>query len=216
MSFKEFIRDNLPFHTLFLPIYRFFKHKWYYFFGRPYIFAETSKAKIRRLRENFFEKYCRGKGLDIGYGGDKLIPGIDVWDFEHGDAQYLKGIPDGKYDFVYSSHVLEHVENAEITLKNWFRVLKKGGYLLIYIPHRDLYEKKKTLPSRFNPDHKRFFIIDNDELPDTLGVLPLIKRTLKNFEIIYCKKCNEGHTITDPEQHSDGEFSIEIVIRKTN
>ena len=93
-------------------------------------------------------------------------------------------------------------------------MLKKGGYLIIYIPHRDLYEKKKTLPSRFNPNHTAFFLIDNDEAPDTIGIIPLIKRNLNNYEIIYAKECNEGHTVSDPELHSNGEFSIEVVLKK--
>ena len=77
-----------------------------------------------------------------------------------------------------------------------------------------MYEKKKTLPSRFNPDHRHFFLISRDEAPDTIGIVPLIERTLKDFEIIYAKKCSEGHTINDPDLQSDGEFSIEVVIRK--
>ena len=104
--------------------------------------------------------------------------------------------------------------DAGISLKRWFEVVKPGGYLLLYIPHRELYEKKKTLPSRFNSDHKRFFLIDKDEKPDTVGIIPLIKRTLSNYEIIYCRECSQGHTITDPEIHSDGEYSIEVVIKK--
>jgi len=100
-------------------------------------------------------------------------------------------------------------------LKNWFRVVKPGGYLIIYLPHRDLYEKKKYLPSRFNPTHTHFFLIDKDDPPDTLGMIPLIERTITNYEIIYIKECSEGHTILDPLIHSDGEYSIEIVVRKS-
>jgi SAM-dependent methyltransferase len=106
--------------------------------------------------------------------------------------------------------------NPDVALKNWYRVLKKGGYLIIYIPHRDLYEKKNALPSRFNPTHTHFFLIDRDELPDTLGIIPLIKRNLTGYEIIYAKICDLGHTILDPMLHSDGEYSIEVVVKKIN
>jgi len=123
-------------------------------------------------------------------------------------------LEDESFDYIYSSHTLEHVIDAGESLKNWWRVLKPGGYLLLYIPHRDLYEKKKKLPSRFNPNHFRFFLIDEEALPDTVGIVPLIKRTLSNYEIIYAKECSEGHTVTDPEKHSDGEYSIEVVIKK--
>lgn len=181
---------------------------------RPFNKGETSKARWRREREMFFEKYCIGKGLDIGFGGDLILPTADGYDFEHGDAQYLKSVPDNKYDFVYSSHTLEHMNDAEVALKNWFRVVKKNGYLILYIPHRDLYEKKKTLPSLFNQDHKHFFLVERDEEPDTAGILPLIARTLCNYEIIYAKECSQENTIKEPFVHSNGEYSIEIVIKK--
>ncbi|NCS88864.1 MAG: hypothetical protein AUK34_13810 [Ignavibacteria bacterium CG2_30_36_16] len=181
---------------------------------RPIVKGESTKARKRREKEKYFKLYCNGKGLDIGFGGDLILPDAQGWDFEHGDAQYLIGLEDESFDYIYSSHTLEHVIDAGESLKNWWRVLKPGGYLLLYIPHRDLYEKKKKLPSRFNPNHFRFFLIDEEALPDTVGIVPLIKRTLSNYEIIYAKECSEGHTVTDPEKHSDGEYSIEVVIKK--
>jgi len=195
-------------------IYHYYLKKKYLKGKRPVVHAETSKAKTRRIKEGFFEKYTQGRGLDIGYGGDLISPNAAGYDFEHGDAQYLNELKDGQYDFVYSSHTLEHLPDPALALKNWYRVLKKGGYLILYIPHRDLYEKKKTLPSRYNPNHTNFFLVERDEAPDTVGIVPLIERTLKNYELIYAKECSEGHTITDPEIHSDGEYSIEVVLKK--
>lgn len=186
----------------------------YRILGRPQLRTETFKAKPRRIREEFFEKYCVGKGLDIGYGGDLLAENCRGWDFEDGDAQYLTGIPDAQFDFVYASHILEHMIHPETALKNWWRVLKNNGYLIFCVPDRDLYEKKKTLPSRWNSDHKFFFLLDRDEKPDTIGVIPLLERSLNHFTIIYAKVCREGHTVTAPEKHSDGEYSIEVVLRK--
>jgi SAM-dependent methyltransferase len=181
---------------------------------RPFKAGETLKARQRRLKEDFFDRYCVGKGIDIGYGGDPISDSCDVWESEHGDAQYLQGLEDWKYDFVYSSHTLEHMQDAGVALVNWWRLLKPGGFLILYIPDRDLYEKKTTLPSGWNEDHKTFFLLDRDESPDTIGVLPLISRSLRGFEIEYAKRCGEGCTIMDPLAHSDGEYSIEVVIRK--
>lgn len=184
--------------------------------GRPTVKAETSKAFKRRENEKFFENFCVGKGLDIGFGGDLIVPNAQGYDFEHGDAQFLSNLENETYDFVYSSHTLEHIPDIRTALKNWYRVLRKNGYLILYLPHRDLYEKKQALPSRFNDDHKHFFLLEKDEGPDTIGVLELISNTLSNYEIIYAKECSEGHTITDPYLHSNGEYSIEVVIRKSN
>ena len=184
------------------------------FVGRFYNPGETTKAKKRRIKEGFFSSYCKGKGLDIGYGGDLLSKNCKGWDFEDGDAQYLKGLKNLTFDFVYSSHTLEHLRNPRVSIKNWWRVLKPGGYLILYLPHRDLYEKKKTLPSRWNQDHKHFFLLYEDDPPDTISIIHLIKKTLSNYKIVYAKECREGHTIKDPKTHSDGEYSIEVIVQK--
>ena len=176
--------------------------------------GETAKSHNRRVREKFFEKYCQGEGLDICYGADLIVPNCSGWDFRNGDAQYLSGIEDESFDFVYSSHGLEHMYDVRTALKNWFRVLKKGGYFLLAIPHRDLYEKKQQLPSRYNADHKHMFLIGKSEPPDTLDIVEEIKCSLENYDIKYIKACDEGHAITDPLIHSDGEYQIEIVIQK--
>ncbi len=184
------------------------------FFGRKSAIGETSKAHDRRKREDFFSLYCTGKGLDVGYGGDPLVENVTGWDFEHGDAQLLLGVNDSEYNFVYSSHLLEHLPNVEKAIKNWWRVLKVDGYLILYLPHRDLYEKKKLLPSQFNDDHMHFFLPDTDDLPDTIGVTQLIKKTLSNFKIIYCTICDENYISNGPMKQSDGEYSIELVVKK--
>jgi SAM-dependent methyltransferase len=183
-------------------------------FGRKSAATETSKARPRRERERFFERYCQGYGLDIGYGGDLVSANAQGWDMEHGDAMRLEALADESFDFAYSSHTLEHMTNLRAALGNWWRVVKPGGYMILYVPHRDLYEKQTELPSRWNLDHKHYFLPDRDEPPVTVGLQPLFDRTLGKYELIYMKTCAEGHTIDDPLRHSVGEYSIEVVLRK--
>ena len=80
------------------------------------------------------------------------------WDLPDGDAQYLAGVPDGTYDFLHSSHCLEHMVDPGIAMANWVRVVRGGGYLVITIPDEELYEHLHW-PSRFNGDHKWSFTI---------------------------------------------------------
>jgi len=136
------------------------------------------------------------------------------WDLEHGDAQLLDRIEDESFDFVYSSHTLEHVADASAALRNWYRVVKPGGHLILFVPDRDLYEKKLTLPSRWNPDHKRFFLLDRDQPPATAGLLQLIDKVIPDATAVRARRCAEGHSIDDPLMHSDGEYSIEVIVRK--
>lgn len=58
------------------------------------------------------------------------------------------------------------------------------------------------------------FLIGRAEPPDTLDIVEEIKSALENFDIKYIKTCDEGHTITAPHVHSDGEYQIEVVIQK--
>lgn len=97
--------------------------------------------------------YTRGEGLDIGCGGEKAFPHMVGVDNGHHqqfgytikpdmlvkDATVLDKVASQSYDFVFSSHLLEHIEDHKAALKEWWRVIKPGGYLVLYLPHRDLY-----------------------------------------------------------------------------
>jgi len=129
---------------------------------------ECSKSINRRLRDSrFVSKYFVGHGIDIGGRPDPLaiyneffplMQAVKTWDVEDGDAQYLAGVADESYDFVHSSHCLEHLQNPRMGLKNWFRVLKPGAYLIVTIPDEDLYEQGQ-FPSTYNHDHKWTFSV---------------------------------------------------------
>jgi SAM-dependent methyltransferase len=53
------------------------------------------------------------------------------------EASDLKGIEDSSYDFVMSSHVIEHLANPIKALKEWNRVIKPGGLIILIAPHKD-------------------------------------------------------------------------------
>lgn len=129
---------------------------------------ECSKSIQRRLADaNFATRYFVGRGLDIGGKPDPLalyqelfprMGAVRTWDWEDGDAQFLASEPDASYDFVHSSHCLEHLVDARQGLANWFRVLRPGGHLVVLVPDEDLYEQG-VFPSTWNRDHKHTFTI---------------------------------------------------------
>lgn len=53
------------------------------------------------------------------------------------EATDLHMIPADTYDFVLSSHSLEHTTNPLRALKEWIRVLKDKGGLLLIVPHKE-------------------------------------------------------------------------------
>jgi SAM-dependent methyltransferase len=44
---------------------------------------------------------------------------------------------DGSLDYVVSAHVIEHFFDPVKALKEWYRVIRPGGYIFIIVPHRD-------------------------------------------------------------------------------
>jgi SAM-dependent methyltransferase len=102
--------------------------------------------------QTLIAKYCQGNGLDVGCGYQKIgaCVGIDLvpwgnscnargslsqadWSFDITELP----LKDGTMDFVFSSHVLEHVDEPAKAIEEWLRVLKSGGYLLMLIPDID-------------------------------------------------------------------------------
>jgi SAM-dependent methyltransferase len=51
------------------------------------------------------------------------------------EASNLESIETGSYDFLLSSHVIEHLANPLRGLHEWLRVLKASGYLILILPH---------------------------------------------------------------------------------
>jgi SAM-dependent methyltransferase len=147
---------------------------------------ECSKSVMRRSNNiNFLLRYFKGDGLDIGGAPDPLnlyqeifplMTSARTWDRADGDAEFLNGIADESFDFVHSSHCLEHLNNPGIGLANWFRVLKPTGYLVITVPDEDLYEQG-VFPSTFNRDHKWTFTIFKEKSwsPRSLNMLTLLQ-----------------------------------------
>jgi SAM-dependent methyltransferase len=120
---------------------------------------ETSKCQNFRKARGDFDKWLHGDGIDIGCGRDplKVEKGtVRAWDIPDGDAQLMAGVPDNTYDFVYSSHCLEHMRDVPESLRNWLRITKPGGFVYTVVPDYVLYEKM-CWPSRFNGDHKQSF-----------------------------------------------------------
>jgi SAM-dependent methyltransferase len=53
------------------------------------------------------------------------------------EAVNLAFIPSESYDFVLSSHTLEHTANPLLALSEWLRVIRELGMLLLVVPHKD-------------------------------------------------------------------------------
>ncbi|MCW5797479.1 MAG: class I SAM-dependent methyltransferase [Nitrospira sp.] len=190
---------------------------------------ECSKSIARRLTDpNFSNRYFVGEGLDIGGKPDPLvlyaelfsrIEHVQTWDREDGDAQFLSDVRDEQYDFVHSSHCLEHLMDPREGLQNWFRVLKPGGYLVILVPDEDLYEQG-VFPSVYNHDHKWTFSIYKERSwsQQSVNMLPLLMGLGSQAEIVKVELLSATYRYKLPKYDQTrspvGECGIEAVVRK--
>lgn len=193
--------------------------------------AETSKALPRLKANGFYDKHIVDKKvIDVGVGrldtfdgADPICEWAEMHDKDICDATTMEAYEDELFDTVYASHILEHLNDPIAAVKNWLRICKKGGVVFISVPHRDLYERKKTLPSKWNEDHKFFILSDKNEAPCTFSIRDIVDeavrryvketgKKLKGFPDIEVIDTSTNHD--KPEEHANGEFSIEVIIYK--
>jgi hypothetical protein len=68
----------------------------------------------------------------------------------------------------------------------------------------------------WNGDHKYFITLDLNEPPCTFSIKTMIATALKGkrYKIEYAKTINTCTNIDRPTEHGDGEYQIEIIIKK--
>jgi SAM-dependent methyltransferase len=192
---------------------------------------ECSKAVARRLHSpGFATRYFVGDGLDVGSGPDPfsrfaplfpLVRSVATFDTPDGDAQFLAKYPDDAFDFLHSSHCLEHLRDPFEGLKNWVRVVRPGGHLVVLVPDEDLYEQG-TWPSTFNPDHKHTFTLCKARSwsPVSVNVTALLAAVSDRAEALRVELLDHtflpGRPRTDQTLNPVGECAIEFVLRKRN
>ncbi|MFO1472553.1 MAG: methyltransferase domain-containing protein [Turneriella sp.] len=66
------------------------------------------------------------------------------------EASNLTGLRDSAYDFLISSHVLEHCANPIKALLEWKRVVCPDGHLILVVPHKEGTFDRKRKTTEFN------------------------------------------------------------------
>lgn len=140
-----------------------------------------SGDKARYARSFLMQKYCRGHGAEIGAGVQPVLVPIgsrttyidavpaafwrklpqwadqDVLQAEIIDeGSTLATVKDETFDYLVAAHVLEHIDDPILALKNWIRVVKPGGHIVIAVPDMRLCDEEHRALStvdHFQRDH---------------------------------------------------------------
>lgn len=126
------------------------------------------------------------------------------------EATALVGLTTASYDFLLSSHTLEHTANPILALREWLRVLQDNGVIVLVLPHKDGtfdWRRPTTTLDHLKDDFDRG-VDEHDltHLPEILELHDLSRdplagdlenfkgRSLNNFE----NRCLHHHTFTAP------------------
>jgi ADP-heptose:LPS heptosyltransferase/predicted SAM-dependent methyltransferase len=161
--------------------------------------------------------YMNGRVFDLGCGPQKVYPvaigidnkvdaklfGIEVKpDIAVQTCERMEFLADGAADTVFSSHLLEHIYDFSGALKEWWRILKVGGHMILYLPNNDDAIESGGYPKigepGANPDHK--WNVSYDLIVNTMkaiGSWDLVEfeKRSKDFEysLLFVFKKIEGH-----------------------
>lgn len=84
------------------------------------------------LREGLHYKYRKNKA-----GYQFICEGTD-----------LHPVESNKYDFLLASHCLEHIANPVKAVREWLRVVKPGGTLLLVLPYKEVtFDHRRSVTS---------------------------------------------------------------------
>lgn len=145
---------------------------------------------------------CRGVGLDLNVRDEKIVPGVVgickvrnpradlVLDVSANDGLGL--FSDNQFDYVFDAHQLGDFSCTDAILREWWRVVKPGGFLILYEQDKDYYP-----------------------LVGTPGADPLRRKDLY-WEDVWgiLESFGNAEKFSDSRHNDSNEYSWQLVVRK--
>lgn len=179
-------------------------------FDMAYFFCSGKGLEIGALSKPYaFSKDCHIEYADI-HDNEMLhtirrrLPGKNKYKghFVKIDHQLkaprfgLEMIPDSSYDFIYSSHVLEHSPNPIWAIFEQLRVVNNGGYIYIVIPN-----KRNTYDFKRNTTHISELVSKYKDMSFDFSLSEALDLVQNTF----------GHKLYDANKHRALEYASEII-----
>ena len=155
-------------------------------------------------------EYTKGTVLNIGSGPFRLynhfinIDDMEAWDGNMWKPDLIRDAADlaifgtKSIDAVFSSYLLQDIKDPEKVLKEWWRVIKDDGYLVLYLPLKTIEFNENTEEGNgCNPNdimvkmmsvfpHFDCVVNENRTKDDEYGFLQVFQKKLNGGQICSC------------------------------
>jgi SAM-dependent methyltransferase len=102
----------------------------------------------------FASKILSGRGLDIGsMKPEWAFPGATPVDIAFDDDYDAYNLPEGMYDYCFSSHLCEHLPDWTGALDYWASKLWPGGHIFLFLPNCDVQQYWQPANNRKHLHH---------------------------------------------------------------
>ena len=178
----------------------------------PYGVTEVAKTRWRAV------PFTSGRGLDLGCGAQRLFDTEFVIGLDNGaasqlgqvvqanmqmDVKELVAFAPNSWDYVFSSFLLQEFPHdaAHIVLRDWMRVVRPGGHLVLYLPDEELAPKvsepDRGIEADPNAHPMQRWNVNYDR------VVEAMKKTHWSWDLVYFEKCS-----------ADDEYGLFFAFRK--
>jgi SAM-dependent methyltransferase len=187
-----------------------------------------TKSIVRRgFDRRFATRWFVGDGIDIGFGDDRiakfiaffpLIRSVHSWNKTDDFATYLTEFADESYDFVHSDRALASTLNPYTALRNWIRICKRGGYLVITLNDEDIRQDTRLYAAHNANVNWTFTIAKARSVSSkSTNVIDLLARFISEIEIIKIELLDAEYIYPEYLYHAINgisESAIELVLRR--
>jgi len=131
---------------------------WLYLHEKTNFFSENLKVLHVAPEQCFYKRFKAMSNLDYTTG-DLESPIADV----HFDVQEIP-FEDNTFDVVICNHVLEHVDDDKKAMKEFYRILKSGGFAILQVPQDTNLQKTYEDPSITDPNEREKHFLQKDHI----------------------------------------------------
>lgn len=136
-----------------------------------------SRKKVSKTIQNLLRKNNKGISLDVGCGENKQegCVGMDVRKLEgvdivHNLEKIPYPLPNESCSLIVASHIVEHINPQNFgfinVMNEWWRVMKKGGRLMIAMPYGTSHGFVQD-PTHVNPCNETTWIYFDPTIPNS-------------------------------------------------